>query len=210
MAGCLGTLTALDEPLHETEKRGIEQMAPVRFREFVAGRTAAHRAIGQLTGAVAPVPRNADRSPSWPAGLCGSLSHSRHYAIGVVARLAQYRSIGVDIEEDWRVEEDLWDQVLTPAERDWLGGLPPSAAQRAAALMFSAKEAYFKCLPRRFQEQVPWLAADKIETSVALASATVTCAVPHDTSLPVLQGCFRHFDRHWITLFYLAPHHPSG
>ena len=204
MAGCLDTLTALDGPLHAAERPGIEQMAPVRLREYVAGRTAAHRAIWQLTGRFAPVPRNADRSPSWPDGLCGSLSHSRQYAIGVVARLAQYRAVGVDIEEDWRVEEELWDQVLTPAERAWLAGLPRSPIPPAAALLFSAKEAYFKCLPRSLQERVPWLAADQIETSVVFPSETVTCAVPREKSLPVLKGCFRHFDRHWITFFHLS------
>ena len=204
MVGCVDLLTALDEPLHAAETPGTERMAPVRLREFVAGRTAAHRALRQLTGRDAPVPRNADRSPSWPEGVCGSLSHSRHYAICVVARLADYLAIGVDLEEDSRLGKDLWSHVVSASEQAFLAGLPTPRAVPAATLLFSAKESYYKCLPRRLREPALLPEPDRIETSVDFDAGTFTCSVPREKSLPALTGRFAAFNHHWITLLHIA------
>jgi 4'-phosphopantetheinyl transferase EntD len=208
MAWCLDTIDALAEPLHPEESTGIEQMAPVRLREYIAGRTAARRAIRQLTGAITPVPRNADRSPRWPAGLCGSLSHTRSYAIGVVANTEYFDAVGVDIEEDFRVGQDLWSQLFTPAELSFLRPMPLSRAEQTASLLFSAKEAYYKCLPQFFQKQDEAFAFNRIQTCVDFSAARIDCAALPRGNLPKLRGHFASFDRHWITIFHRSV--PTG
>ena len=202
MVWCFDTIDALDEPLRPEERAGVEQMAPVRLREYVAGRTGVRRAILQLTGAIAPVPRNADRSPRWPAGLCGSLSHTRSYAIGVVADTECFDAVGVDIEEDFRVGQDLWPQLFTPAELDFLRPMSLSHGEQTASLLFSAKEAYYKCLPLFFQKQDEAFAFDRIQTCVDFSAARVSCAALPSGNLPKLHGRFASFDRHWITVFH--------
>lgn len=204
MACCLDVFAALAEPLRPEETPGTDRMAPVRLREFVAGRTAARRAIRQLTGQDVSVPRNADRSPSWPDALCGSLSHSRRYAICVVARLAHHQAVGVDIEEDSRLGKDLWSHVMTRAELAFLASLPTPRVEPTATLLFSAKESYFKCFSRPLFEPARLPDFDRIETSVDFDDATIACSVPQDQGFPIATGRFTPFDGHWITLFHIA------
>ncbi|MDD2764704.1 MAG: 4'-phosphopantetheinyl transferase superfamily protein [Opitutaceae bacterium] len=203
MAGCLDEVKVLDEPLHAEETPGTERMVPTRLREYVAGRTAAHRAIRDLTGKSVSVPKNPDRSPAWPEGLCGSLSHSRRYALCVVANLAHHQAIGVDIEEDSRLEEDLWDQVMTKTERTFLDSLPRERAVPAATLLFSAKEAYYKCLAQCVAAKDLFPEPNRVETSIDFDAGTLFCLSREDKSLPIAEGRFLHFDWHWITLFYV-------
>jgi 4'-phosphopantetheinyl transferase EntD len=40
---------------------------------------------------------------------------------------------------------EVWPDICTPAELDWVGSLPADSHQEAAALIFSAKEAFYKC-----------------------------------------------------------------
>lgn len=201
MGACLEAVDALDAPLLAEERPGTERMAPVRLREYVAGRTAARRAMVRLTGMETAVPRQADRSPCWPAGLCGSLSHSRSYAVAVVARLEDFVAIGVDLEADARVGRDLWDQIFTETEKQFLRRLPPPVGLQAASLLFSAKEAYFKCLPRSLQSRDEAFDFHGLEISVDLATRRLACAVAPGSNLPERTGRFTHFDDHWITLF---------
>ena len=56
------------------------------------------------------------------------------------ARLGE--GLGIDLEEDEDLSEDLWDIVLLPAEQHWARA--QAAPGRAAKLVFSAKEAAYK------------------------------------------------------------------
>ena len=204
MVWCLDTLDALDAPLHPAEKPGTERMAPVRLREYIAGRTAARRALRELRGhSHAAVLRNEDRTPAWPPGVCGSISHSRHYAICVVARLDNYRAVGVDIEEDSRLKETLWKSVMTGKEQAFLSNLPSQLGQLAATLRFSVKEAYYKCLCGLPGKPGSMLEPPHIETAIDDIAGTFHGAVPTCPELPMISGCFTHFDRHWIALCQL-------
>ena len=116
-----------------------------RRREYIAGRVAAHRAMEKLGLTARPVLANRSRAPSWPRGLTGSLSHNDTICVAAVARSSQVRSLGIDVEDDAPLAADLVATVCTLEERAWLATQPEAARGPLAKLIFSAKEAVYKC-----------------------------------------------------------------
>lgn len=116
-----------------------------RRREYLAGRVAAHRAMEKLGLSARPVLANRSRAPSWPRGLTGSLSHNDTACVAAVARASQVRSLGIDVEDDTPLANDLVSTVCTLEERAWLATHPEETRGRLAKLIFSAKEAFYKC-----------------------------------------------------------------
>lgn len=121
--------------------RGIDK----RRREFVAGRVAAHEAMQKLGLSARPVLANRTRAPAWPRGLVGSISHNATTCVAIVARASQVRSLGVDVEDDSPLEADLEATICTLEERAWLATRPADVRGRMSKLIFSAKEAVYKC-----------------------------------------------------------------
>lgn len=109
---------------------------PTRLSEFRAGRIAARAAMADLGLTPAAIPMAEDRSPIWPAGLCGSISHSSEVCLAAVALQSGLRGIGVDLELATPLEPDLRDTILRPEERHH--------SDMAAKLIFCAKEAAYK------------------------------------------------------------------
>ena len=71
----------------------------LRAKSFLMGRAAARQALKEAgDNSNSPILRNKDKSPMWPDGYIGSISHSGEHAIALVAKASDYRSIGVDIE----------------------------------------------------------------------------------------------------------------
>ena len=112
---------------------------PPRLAEFSAGRHAARAALRALGLPLTPIPMADDRAPVWPMGVAGTITHSRSTCL---AALRRGEGLGIDIEEDEDLSEDLWDTVLLPAEQRW--ARMQAAPGRAAKLVFSAKEAAYK------------------------------------------------------------------
>jgi 4'-phosphopantetheinyl transferase EntD len=118
----------------------IPGATPSRLREFSAGRHAARAAIAALGHPVRAIPQGDDRAPLWPAGLTGTITHSRTACLAAVSATA--KGLGLDLEDDSPLDPDLWDIILLPPERLWAETQPDPA--RAAKLIFSAKEAAYK------------------------------------------------------------------
>lgn len=122
-----------------------------RHREFAAGRVCAAHVIHALTGTTVPpqhIGRTTSGAPDWPAGVVGSLAHSRQMAGAVARRGTEALGIGLDIEPVMTA-----DRARTVARRvgsrDELAALQQSAGLTYAAavtLTFCAKEALFKCV----------------------------------------------------------------
>ena len=123
--------------------------APERFLEFRAGRHCARRALERLGVVAAPVRRAPDRSPIWPPGVVGSITHTRRTGFGfcgaAVARDSRWRSIGLDAEIDDALDERLFERVLTEVERSRIDRFPAALHGRIAKIVFSAKESVYKC-----------------------------------------------------------------
>jgi len=119
-----------------------------RVHEFSTGRVAARRAMGGLGLPAAPIPRDGSRAPVWPHTCAGSITHGGDLAMAAVARRDALRGLGIDLEEADRVTEELFDKLLTVAERQRLQASTASVggARRRAGLVFSAKEAVYKAV----------------------------------------------------------------
>ncbi|MDP3980812.1 MAG: 4'-phosphopantetheinyl transferase superfamily protein [Chlamydiota bacterium] len=78
----------------------LNNAIPRRKIEFIAGRYCASKAI-QQTKSLTPkrVKINMDRSPQWPKGYVGSITHTQTFASAAVASMYHLRSIGIDSEK---------------------------------------------------------------------------------------------------------------
>jgi len=129
-------------PLHPEEEQLVADAAEKRRRDFALGRTCAHAALAQLAQRSGPLLRGQDGAPCWPAGLAGSITHTRGYAAALVARAADFSGLGVDAERIGGVTRDLWPRLFDADERNYLA--QRSDADRAATILFCAKEACHK------------------------------------------------------------------
>jgi len=116
-----------------------------RVQEFAAGRLCARRALAEFGIVDFPIRVADDRQAIWPDGLVGSITHTAGFCAAVVAERRRIASVGLDSEVVGDVKGEIWPSICAPIETAWIDSLP--AAQRAAAvtLIFSAKEAFYKC-----------------------------------------------------------------
>jgi 4'-phosphopantetheinyl transferase EntD len=128
------------------ERAHLRNAAPKRLREFAAGRECARAALAQLGIRDAPLLAAEDRIPRWPPGIVGSLTHTGDFCAAIVAPRSRIVALGIDAEIIAQVRSDLWPLVCTPTETAWLDRVPAPQRAATAALLFSAKEAVFKCV----------------------------------------------------------------
>ncbi|MGW2398734.1 hypothetical protein ACWCYY_19495 [Kitasatospora sp. NPDC001664] len=89
----------LDVPARVPELERGFRVSERRRREFTAGRAAAAEGLARLGGPRRTVARSARGVPVWPSGSVGSISHTKAWAVALVADSAFARRCGVDIEE---------------------------------------------------------------------------------------------------------------
>lgn len=128
-------------PLFPAERKEVAGAGARRVAEFSAGRAAARLALAAFGVPAGPIPARSDRTPQFPVGVVGSLSHCRTIAFAAVARRSAWMSIGVDVEDDEPLPAELVDLVTTAVERS----MAPPDTERWAKVLFSAKEAVYKC-----------------------------------------------------------------
>ncbi|SHL40359.1 4'-phosphopantetheinyl transferase family protein [Halomonas caseinilytica] len=131
---------AVHSPLFPVEQAAIVGVSAQRQREFAAGRFAAHAVQAKLGFPPTAIPMGEDRSPIWPAGMVGSLSHTADACIAVGALSHRVQAIGVDVESLVPLEDTLHPDIASPAELACLDSPPGLAALR----IFSMKEAAYK------------------------------------------------------------------
>ena len=132
-------------------RASIEQTASLqrsvakRQAEYLAGRVCARAALQHLDGRVYVPGTHEDRSPIWPAGISGSITHGKGWAAAVVARQEDCRGLGLDQESLLSVERAtrLAGEILTEAE---LQRMDPQQTGPVVTLTFSLKESLFKAL----------------------------------------------------------------
>lgn len=140
-----GRLWRLPDGVTQALPHALSRAVPKRQAEYLAGRYCAALALRRL-GADEQVGIRPDRSPRWPDGCIGSISHCEGHALAVVARATDYRSLGVDLEDqlDDETSEQVGGMVLSPEE--WLHQPPGWTRNRFLTLAFSAKEALYKAI----------------------------------------------------------------
>jgi 4'-phosphopantetheinyl transferase EntD len=116
-----------------------------RTIEFSAGRAAARAALAEFGATPGEILQGPGGEPTWPSGLCGSISHAGGVAVALVAPLAAYESVGVDVDDG----SPLGTAATTVATKREVALLRESALASdegdAYLLAFSMKEAVFKC-----------------------------------------------------------------
>ncbi|HTB67219.1 MAG TPA: 4'-phosphopantetheinyl transferase superfamily protein [Steroidobacteraceae bacterium] len=116
-----------------------------RWQDFTAGRVCARRALRQFELDDIPLRAGTDGLPIWPPGVTGCITHTNGYAAAVVGPLTRVRSLGVDSEVIAAVNEEVWPSICTPAEHQALYLETVQSREQRAALIFAAKEAFYKC-----------------------------------------------------------------
>ncbi|OIQ33411.1 MAG: phosphopantetheinyl transferase [Roseobacter sp. MedPE-SWchi] len=141
---------AVENPLGQLPQPFAEESACLspnavekRQREFAAGRAAAHQAMQMLGQQPRAIVVAENRAPVWPDHLVGSITHTRSCAMAVVAPKREVLGLGIDVEEDKPLADDLWPAICSAQEQDWLR--QQDNPGQLAKLMFSAKEAAYKC-----------------------------------------------------------------
>jgi 4'-phosphopantetheinyl transferase EntD len=133
------------DTLHVEEAPYVARAVPKRVGEFAAGRACARRALAELAIVDFPLRVGSNREPLWPEGITGSITHTTGFCGVVVARKTETLSLGVDAELASAVQRRLWRQIATAQESCWLEGLQTDRGAIMASVLFSAKEAFFKC-----------------------------------------------------------------
>lgn len=150
--------------LHPAEAGHVARAIAKRAGEFAAGRLCARQALAQLGIHGFPLRMGEDRRALWPQGIIGSITHTHGFYGVVAARGAHYRGIGIDAEIIGRVGRHLWPKICTPAETAWLEAQDEAAQARLGALVFSAKEAFYKC---QYELTRAWVGFHDVELDFA-------------------------------------------
>jgi 4'-phosphopantetheinyl transferase EntD len=127
------------------ETKYLGRAVPKRVREFAAGRLCARRALAEFGIVDFAVEVADDRQPIWPASMVGSITHTAGFCAAVVAERELVAALGLDSEVVGDVNAEIWSRVCVPVESAWVRALPTSQQAAAITLIFSAKEAFYKC-----------------------------------------------------------------
>lgn len=126
------------------EQDAMSRAIPNRRREFAAGRAAGRKALAEVGFPAVAIPAAADRSPTWPAGIAGSISHCESLCVAVTCHVQTWRSIGIDIEGKTPLEKEAWPIVMTPQEQTALQSVPRWRRAKQLKTLFSIKESVYK------------------------------------------------------------------
>lgn len=146
MVACVETTEdAPEETLLPAEAARVAQAVAKRRREYATVRHCARQALAQLGLPPVPILPRQRGAPSWPDGVCGSMTHCQGYRAAAVARQEHLHALGIDAEPHGPLPDGVGDLVLRPEEHDRLAAF---AAQvpgvYADRLLFSAKESVYK------------------------------------------------------------------
>jgi 4'-phosphopantetheinyl transferase EntD len=134
----------MNEQLFPDERQYVSRAVIKRQAEFGTARVCARRALARLGIAACSLLPNPDRSPRWPRGIVGSISHTAGCCAVAVTSSPHIAGLGLDIELDTRLDGGLEAMICTENERLWLNHANGDRAQ-LGKLFFSAKEAFYKC-----------------------------------------------------------------
>ncbi|WP_229632109.1 4'-phosphopantetheinyl transferase family protein [Pseudoduganella violaceinigra] len=128
----------------------IERSVQKRQAEFFFGRLAAALAIQEHGHAAGQVTIGAMREPVFPAALAGTITHTGSVAAAAVLPAYYCQGFGIDIEQPIAASsiDSVEQLVLDRFERILLQGLAQLPYPTALALVFSAKESFYKAVAR--------------------------------------------------------------
>jgi 4'-phosphopantetheinyl transferase EntD len=120
-------------------------MVAQRRNEFAAGRAAVRMATMADGSEPFAVPMGVDRAPVWPTGIIGSIAHSSDICLAAISRSKRYAAIGIDIELDVPLPPDIAAEIVHAGDGLGLESGTARLAKDYDVVVFSAKEAAYKC-----------------------------------------------------------------
>ena len=130
-------------PFDAGEASAVAGAVEKRRHEFFTGRALARRALAELGCDPTRILVNENRSPIWPNGYLGSMSHTDALCLAHVGRRRDLLGIGVDLEPRNALSPELRGYVAEQNEWERLNDGSCGAID-VGTLCFSAKEAFFK------------------------------------------------------------------
>jgi 4'-phosphopantetheinyl transferase EntD len=170
-----------------------------RVQEFAAGRLCARRALAEFGIVDFPLRVAEDRQAVWPRSMVGSITHTAGFCAAVVAERSRVLGIGVDTEVVGHVNPEIWPRICAPGEIAWIESLPAALQAAAVTLIFSAKEAFYKCQfpltrePLNFHDVGIEAAPRGASDGTFLVHARRAIAMAEHSALP-LQGRYRYHE----------------
>jgi len=140
-----GKLSDYQNELASIELKYIDECSPSRKNEFRAGRSIAKEAANFLGVEILSITKDSNGCPLWPDPVVGSISHKAGFCGALLGCRGTYSSIGLDIELVEHLQEDVW-KIFAAAHEIEQANTCNMEASVFANLIFSAKEAFFKCL----------------------------------------------------------------
>ena len=125
--------------LFEVESLQVQSAVATRRQEFATGRWCARRAMRILGHEPGPIPVGEGRSPLWPVGVHGSISHTHGFTCALVTDGTA--RVGLDVERlDREITRPTWDLILSARETRRFH------TESEKLMVFSAKETFFKAV----------------------------------------------------------------
>ncbi len=172
-------------PLLGAEVEASAGMSAIRLRSFRHGRHCARLALQSLGAGELAIARHKDRAPIWPAGLIGSIAHCEQVALAAAARQTDLLGLGLDVESRGDLEAAVEALICQPQELSMLARL--GQAELDSRLLFSAKEAVYKCLWPTVRRYI-----DFLDVGLQLNSESRSFCIASATNLPMdLSGRLR-------------------
>lgn len=182
-----GVLGPLAEVTPE-ERAAVERAVRKRQHEYWATRHLARLALSELGIDRVPILNHADRSPRWPNGVLGSISHTDGWCGVALTRTgAELVGVGIDAERIHRMSDGVAERVLT--QRELAITLASADVTAAAVLRFSAKEAVYKAIFPTVRRFVGFLEVEiELHESGAFGVAAVAPGLAHEIDATRLEG----------------------
>jgi hypothetical protein len=156
---CVAAGQALTTPLTAGERASLGTVDAFRAREFESGRAYAKSALRMLGVHGVDLPIGPRRSPVWPIGVVGSITHVQRddggmYAAAAVAHAKAILAMGIDFEMADGLPPHVWPHVLTKRELARILTFPVGTRRREAQYIWCAKEATAKIVEQPFEPTV--------------------------------------------------------
>jgi 4'-phosphopantetheinyl transferase EntD len=149
----LGPISQTPPALTKREGESAGNVTSERMLELRTGRDFAKRALASFGIQDVELPVGLDRSPVWPEGVTGSITHVRSRRVGhcavAVGLTAQFSSIGIDMEYEQDLPVEVWSTFLTLKELDQIRRLGERDQQEDVLCRWCVKESVVKAMDTR-------------------------------------------------------------
>lgn len=136
---------SLFHQLDEAEQQLVSRAVDSRKSDFGDARWCAHELL-RSAGKDAPILRADKGMPLFPAGIVGTLSHTKGLRCAMVGDVNDWQSVGLDVEKAEPLSGGVFHSVTSTTERWALSRLAGSARceNLLGTVLFSAKESVYK------------------------------------------------------------------